>query len=174
MWCGELRASLVRSCRRASTQLRELKVVFACDCVARNDDLLTYPFRYFVFGGTLQNSTTEFCVQACAMFAVVLLMHVVRGVHLLIADSGNRRLQLCDEATPGGACHTAVSGLESAPGLMSPVSVTVDNAGDYIVATGHQIKRCRAVSPDAGCEVAVGWEDSGDGGTELCNPKGLF
>ena len=55
-----------------------------------------------------------------------------------------------------------------------PLAVTVDKRGDYIVATGHQLKRCPATSPDAGCEVAVGWEHSSDGDTELNDPKGVF
>ena len=108
-----------------------------------------------------------FCPSAVGIFPVVLLMHVVCGDHFIIADTGNGRLQLCDAASPGGPCETVAS-------VTSPRSVTVDNAGDYIVATGHQIKRCPAVSPDAECEVAVGWEDNGSGDTELRDPYGVF
>ena len=105
---------------------------------------------------------------AQAMYVVLsILMQVVRGDHFIIADYGNDRLQLCDAASPGGPCETVAS-------VTSPRSVTVDNAGDYIVATGYQIKRCPSASPDAGCEVAVGWEHSGDGDTELYNPGGVF
>ena len=101
------------------------------------------------------------------MFEVVLLIHVVRGDKFIVADAWNDRLQLCDAAFPGAPCETVAS-------VTDPSSVTVDNAGDYIVATGHQIKRCRAASPDAVCEVAVGWEHSGDGDTELHDPQGVF
>ena len=108
-----------------------------------------------------------FFFSTFSIFEVGLIIHVVRGDHFIVADGLNRRLQLCDAAFPGGPCETVAS-------VTYPRSVTVDNAGDYIVATGHQIKRCPSASPDAGCEVAVGWEDSGDGDTELSGPCGVF
>ena len=102
------------------------------------------------------------------MFAVVVFLHVVRGDHFIIADTDNDRLQLCDAASPGGGpCETVAS-------VVRPVAVTVDNAGDYLVATGHEIKRCPSASPGAECETVVGFEDSGDGAIELNWPRGVF
>ena len=102
------------------------------------------------------------------MFAGVLFLHVVRGDHFIIADTSNGRLKLCDASSPGGQCETV------AKGLGWPSAVTVDNAGDYIVATGSEIKRCPSASPGTECETVVGFGDSGDSATELNYPEGVF
>ena len=107
-------------------------------------------------------------VEAFAMLAVVLFLHLVRGDHFIIADTGNGRLKLCDAASRGGPCETVASG------LVRPRAVTVDNAGDYIVAAGHEIKRCPSASPGTECETVVGFGDNGDGAIELNAPEGVF
>ena len=61
-----------------------------------------------------------------------------------------------------------------ASGLGGASAVTVDNAGDFVVATGNQIKRCPSASPGTECETVVGFGDSGDGAIELDVPQGVF
>ena len=85
------------------------------------------------------------------MFTVVFFLRVVRGDHFVIADTGNGRLQLCDAASWGGPCETVASGLGAAS------AVAVDNARDFVVATGHEIKRCPSASPGTECETVVGF-----------------
>ena len=109
-----------------------------------------------------------FYAEAFAMFVVVLLLHLVRGDHFIIADTGNGRLQLCAAASRGGPFETVGSG------LVSPRSVAVDNAGDFVVTDEHQIKLCSASSPEAHCETVVGFDHLGDSATELSSPQGVF
>ena len=98
----------------------------------------------------------------------VLLLHLVRGDHFIIADTGNGRLQLCAAASRGRPCETVGSG------LVSPRSVAVDNAGDFVVTDEHQIKLCLASSTEALCETVVGFDHPGDSATELSSPQGVF
>ena len=109
-----------------------------------------------------------FFAESSATFAVVLLLHLVRGDHFIIADTYNGQLQLCDAASRGGPCETVGSG------LVSPRSVAVDNAGDFVVVDEHQIKLCSASSPEALCETVVGFDHLGDSATELSLPSGVF
>ena len=88
------------------------------------------------------------------MLAVVLFLHLVRGDHFIIAV-----------------------GL----GLVSPCSVAVDNAGDFVVATGNQIKRCPSASPGTECETVVGiWRQrrwrhrTRPSGRRLLGPVGYY
>ena len=140
------------------------------DCVEGVSNA-TMVLRYCVFCAKRQQRAMCFSSSAAGHFFVGLLLQVVfllkvlRGDHCIFAESDNHRPRLYDATSLGGPCDTIAS-------VTYPRCVTADTARVYIVATGHQIKRCPSASPDAACEVALGCEHSGDGDTEFKLARG--
>ena len=96
---------------------------------------------------------------------------------LLIADTGNDRVQVCSRASPGASCITVggVNGSGSgAQQLLGPGGATVDSDGNYLIADtdNHRVQRCSPVDPFP-CSTVAGTGGQGSGLDQLDRPRSV-
>ena len=74
----------------------------------------------------------------------------------LIADTGNHRIQLCPELSPGAACLTVAGTGIAGTGLTqldTPTTVALDENGDFVIqdVQNNRILVCPEASPGTDC-----------------------